>query len=65
LIQDNVNGLLVNFFEPQQICDRVIEALDNPESMATIRHQARETILEYYDLAQLLPQHLQWVRDSV
>jgi len=65
VIKDNVNGLLVNFFEPQQICDRVIEALDNPESMATIRHQARETILEYYDLAQLLPQHLQWVRDSV
>ena len=65
VIKDNVNGLLVNFFEPQQICDRVIEALDNPESMATIRHQARETILKYYDLAQLLPQHLQWVRDSV
>lgn len=65
VIEHNVNGLLVNFFEPQQICDRVIEALENPEAMAKIRQQARETILNRYDLAKLLPQHLQWVRDSV
>ena len=65
VIEDNVNGLLVNFFDPQQISDRVIEALDNPERMAEIRIKARETILESYDLAKLLPQHLQWVKDSV
>ena len=64
VIEDNVNGLLVNFFNPQQICDRVIEALDNPR-MAVIRDRARKTILESYDLANLLPQHLQWVKDAV
>ena len=64
VIEDNVNGLLVNFFNPQQICDRVIEALDNPQ-MAVIRDRARKTILEGYDLANLLPQHLQWVKDAV
>ena len=65
VIEDGVNGLLVNFFDPQQISDRVIEALDNPEKMATIRTKARKTILESYDLAKLLPQHLQWVKDSI
>ena len=65
VIQDNVNGLLVDFFNPQQTSDRVIEALDNPEGMAAIRLKARETILESYDLANLLPQHLQWVKDAV
>lgn len=65
VIEDNVNGLLVNFFAPQQVCDRVIEALDNSEKMATIRVKARETILAKYDLEKLLPQHLQWVKDSV
>ena len=64
VIEDNVNGLLVDFFSPQQVCDRVIEALDNPERMANIRAKARETILSKYDLAELLPQHLQWVKDS-
>jgi glycosyltransferase involved in cell wall biosynthesis len=65
VIEDNVNGLLVDFFKPEQISDRVIEALDNPLKMATIRQKARETMLESYDLAKLLPQHLQWVKDSV
>ena len=65
VIEDNVNGLLVDFFNPQQISDRVIEALDNPDKMAKIRAQARETILNGYDLAKLLPQHLQWVKDSI
>ena len=63
VIEDNVNGLLVNFFAPQQISDRVIEALDNPDKMAKVRVKARETILGGYDLAKLLPQHLQWVKD--
>ena len=65
VIEDNVNGLLVDFFFPQQVCDRVIEALENPERMAEIRIEARETILSKYDLGKLLPQHLQWVKDSV
>ena len=63
VIEDGVNGLLVDFFSPQQVCERTIEALDNPEKMAVIRTKARETILEKYDLAKLLPQHLQWVQN--
>jgi glycosyltransferase involved in cell wall biosynthesis len=65
MIQDGVNGLLVDFFSPENIADRIEEALDNPTQMAEIRRQARETILERYDLAQLLPQHLQWIQEGV
>ena len=65
MIQDGVNGLLVDFFDMQKICDRIEEALDNPTQMAPIRAKARETILERYDLAQLLPQHLQWIQEVV
>jgi glycosyltransferase involved in cell wall biosynthesis len=63
MIQDGINGLLVDFFDTQAICDRIEYALDNPTQMVSIRHQARETILERYDLAQLLPQHLQWIQE--
>ena len=62
IIQDGVNGLLVDFFSPQQIGDRVLEALDNPTEMAAIRARARETIQQRYNLANLLPQHLQWIQ---
>jgi glycosyltransferase involved in cell wall biosynthesis len=65
VIEDGVNGLLVDFFSPPQISDRVIEALEQPEKMAAIRIRARETICDRYDLSKLLPQHLQWLRDSV
>ena len=61
VIEDGVNGLLVDFFKPEQIADRVIEALDNPDRMAAIRTRARETIVENYDLNKLLPQHLDWI----
>jgi len=65
VIEDGVNGLLVDFFSPQEICDRVEEALDHPTRLASIRTKARETMQELYDLAQLLPQHLQWIQQVV
>ena len=64
VIEDGVNGLLVDFFNIAEICDRVEEALDNLEKMAEIRQKARETILESYDLSKLLPQHLEWMMNS-
>ncbi|MGL5795213.1 MAG: glycosyltransferase family 4 protein [Waterburya sp.] len=65
VIEDGVNGLLVDFFSPSQISARVIEALEQPKKMTAIRIRARETICDRYDLAKLLPQHLQWLQDSV
>lgn len=64
MIQDGVNGLLVDFFDTEKICDRIEEVFDNPTQMAQIRARARETILQRYDLAQLLPQHLQWIQEA-
>lgn len=61
VIQNGVNGLLVNFFNTEEIADRVEEALDNSEKMQMIRQNARQTIVEKYDLAKLLPRHLNWI----
>ena len=62
VIEDGINGLLVDFFNPSKIASKIIEALNNPDKMAKIRTRARETILETYDLAKLLPQHLEWIK---
>jgi glycosyltransferase involved in cell wall biosynthesis/parvulin-like peptidyl-prolyl isomerase len=64
VIQDGVNGLLADFFSPQEICDRLEEALKHPERMAAIRVKARETTQQRYDLSQLLPKHLQWIQQQ-
>jgi glycosyltransferase involved in cell wall biosynthesis len=61
VIQDGVNGLLVDFFSPKQIADRVDEVLDHRDRMAQLRVKARETALERYDLSKLLSKHLQLI----
>ncbi|KST65298.1 glycosyltransferase family 4 protein [Mastigocoleus testarum] len=65
VIEDGVNGLLVDFFSPGEICARVEEVLDHPNQMSSIRAKARETILEKYDLAKLLSQHLEWIQEGI
>ena len=64
IIQDGVNGILVDFFSTQEIANRVEEALDSPDQTASMRVKARETILEKYDLAKLLPKQLEWIKDN-
>jgi glycosyltransferase involved in cell wall biosynthesis len=50
VIQDGVNGLLVDFFSPAAIAARVIEALAEPQRFAGIRANARASVVEQYDL---------------
>jgi glycosyltransferase involved in cell wall biosynthesis len=62
VIQDRKNGLLVDFFSPEEIAECVNQVFTHPDRMAAIRQQARNTIVKHYDLATLLPQHLQWLQ---
>ncbi|NEQ43924.1 MAG: glycosyltransferase [Leptolyngbya sp. SIOISBB] len=63
-IEDGVNGLLADFFDPADIADKVATALDHPQDMTRLRDNARETILQRYDLATLLPQQIAWLLDE-
>lgn len=61
LIIDNYNGLLVPFFEPEKIAERVEYALDNKDLMRKIRENARQTIVKNYHLSDLIEQHIHWI----
>jgi hypothetical protein len=51
--------VLVNFFSPDEIADRVIEALEDGRSFASLRQNARQTITDRFDLRSIcLPAHL-------
>ena len=63
IIQEGENGLLVDFFYPQKIADRVDQVLDHPTQLAEIRTKARKTVLERYALADLLPQQIQLIKN--
>lgn len=65
VIQDGINGLLVDFFSPEAIVERIIDVLDHPDRMQAIRTQARQTILDHYDLNILLQNHLKWMQQDM
>jgi len=50
VIKDGENGLLVDFFKPLEIADRVVDVLSNKVDVAQLRKNARQSILETYEL---------------
>ncbi len=64
VIVDGENGLLIDFFAPKEIADRVDAVLDHPDRMAEMRAGARQTIIERYDLRRIcLPRHLKLMQN--
>jgi len=58
VIEDNKNGLLVDFFDYPDIARKVNNILENPDEFLKIRNNARKTIVEKYDLWDVcIPKH--------
>jgi glycosyltransferase involved in cell wall biosynthesis len=62
VITDGENGLLVDFFNPKAVADRIGEVLDHPTHMAELRVKARQTVLDRYALKDLLPKQLEMIK---
>jgi glycosyltransferase involved in cell wall biosynthesis len=64
VIRHGENGVLVDFFNPKDIAEQVVQALESPGDFSAIRQRARQTILERYDLKRIcLPQHLAYINE--
>ena len=62
VIQDGENGVLVDFFRPEEIAERVVAALADPAYFAPLRFRARQTIVDRYDLQRIcLPGQLKLI----
>jgi len=64
LIRHGHNGLLADFFSPQDIALRVEEALEDKDRAAKLRAAARATAEDRYSLAKLLPIHCRLMADT-
>ncbi len=62
---DGHNALLVDFHSPRAIAERIIEALRNRAHLNRVREQARQSILEGYDLRKLLPLQVEILKRAV
>jgi glycosyltransferase involved in cell wall biosynthesis len=59
VLRDGENGLLVDFFDQKGIADRIDEVLDHPDRMQSLRDNARQMIIDQYDLRNaILPSYL-------
>mgnify|MGYP003571194904 CR=1 FL=1 len=65
VIEDGVNGLLVDFFDHRAVADRVDEVLDHKDRMAAIRKKARATVVQNYELEDCLAAQLKLIADLV
>jgi glycosyltransferase involved in cell wall biosynthesis len=62
VIKHNTNGLLVNFFKPQELASAVTKLLDDPILRVKLGQAARKTAVEKYDLKNVcLPKALDFV----
>ncbi|WP_212637889.1 glycosyltransferase family 4 protein [Desulfocicer vacuolatum] len=62
VIEDKVNGLLVDFFDSKALVKKINEVLDHPRRFDQIRARARQTIMEKYDLQRIcLPAQLKYL----
>jgi len=59
VLKHEENGLLVDFFKTEEIVQAVTRALEHPNQMQALRENARQTVVETFDLETVcLPQHI-------
>lgn len=65
VMKDNYNGLLIDFFDVNQLVEKIEYALDNQDKMQIIRENARKIIVENYALMKLLPQQINYIQSLI
>jgi glycosyltransferase involved in cell wall biosynthesis len=53
VIKAGRNGLLVDFFAPDALAERIVSVLENPKHMAAMRTRARRDVQERFDLTRI------------
>ncbi len=65
VIQDNQNGFLVDFFNIEQLTEKIEYAVINSDKMSEIRKNARKTILKNYDKNNLVHKHIEFINEFI
>lgn len=63
VVEHGVNGLLADFFSPEDVAAKISQLLDARERNGEMRAAARQTVVERYALEKLLPLHVQLVNE--
>ncbi|MCS7033857.1 MAG: glycosyltransferase [Phycisphaerae bacterium] len=58
MIRDGENGLLADFFSPEEFAEKAVRVLENPDEFRPLGRAAEQMICEKYSLEAVLPQML-------
>jgi hypothetical protein len=64
MIRDGENGLLADFFKPEEFAHKAVEVLKDPGAFRQLGRAAEQMIVEKYSLEAVLPQMLQLYEDA-
>lgn len=65
VIKDNYNGLLFDFFNVEQLVEKIEYALDNKNKMQLLRSNARQAVLDNYDIRKLLIEQVNFINSII
>lgn len=65
VIENNKNGLIVDFPNVADLVEKIEYALDNKKEMEAIRANARQTIIEDFALKEMLPKQIEYIKSIV
>ncbi|MBE7704899.1 MAG: glycosyltransferase [Cyanobacteria bacterium SIG29] len=60
-IEDGKQGLLFDFYNIEEQVSKIEYVLENKHSLDEMRNNARQTIIDNYNLADLLPKHIDYI----
>ena len=63
VVEDEVNGLLADFFDPADVAEKVTRLLADKTRNRAMREAARQTVVDRYALSTILPMQMQLIRD--
>jgi len=65
MIRDGENGLLADFFSPEQIAAKAVKVLQDPSEYRPLGRAAEQMITERYSLDAVLPTMLQMYDEAI
>lgn len=63
VVADGVNGVMADFFSPEDVAAKIGQLLDAPDDNAALRAAARQTVVDRFALDTLLPLHVRLVEE--
>jgi len=64
MIRDGENGLLADFFNPEEFAEKALKVLENPDEFRPLGRAAEQMIIEKYSLDAVLPQMLEMYEEA-